>query len=173
MKKKTIIFVILAMFSVVFIAGVSGVVFLVCNAEIVMNYFTDYHYTSEKRLLRYLDENYSISFPQSMTNVKVAEAYTGFDGSSTFILKFHANSDETNDFLMQFGEISERFKAYTPEADKRVGDKYPEWFKSPIEAGQIGNVHIRGFNVSHLTDVYIDMSNKSEFVIYMEGVYKI
>jgi hypothetical protein len=167
-KKKNII-VVLTIFFVVAIAGISGVGYLVCNPEILMNYFDNYHWASEKGLLRYLEKNYRITFPQSMTNVKAAELNTGFDGSSMFILKFQLSSDELNNFLTQFGEITESFKPYTPEADKRVGDEYPEWFKSPIETGQIGNVNTRGYNP---TDIYIDKSNESEPVIYMEGIYR-
>jgi hypothetical protein len=164
MKKKKIFIILSVIISITFIAGIAGVGYFV-----FMYYDGNYHNTSVTRLILYLEKNYAISFPQSISNAKAAEANTGFDGSSTFILKFQIDPDELNAFLTQFGEIPENLKTYTSEADNRIGDKYLSWFKSPIEAGQVGSVNIRGYNP---IDIYIDASNKSTTVIYMEGIYR-
>ena len=137
-------------------------------------YFTtNYHPTSQKKMFVYLEKYYTIKFPESMANIEVAEAYGGFDGSSSFILKFKIAPDEFDVFLEQFGKCVESFIPYTSGADKRVGDRYPDWFKSQIENGRLGEINVHGFNASHPTDIYIDTSNVNIYVIYIKGFYKI
>ena len=139
----------------------------------MLHYSDYYHSTSVTRLLVYLEKNYEINFPQSLNNVKAGERYIGFDGSSMFILKFQLGARELDHFLEQFGNGSWNFQPFRPEADKRIGSAYPDWFKSPIEEGQVGKLDIRGFKVDHHTDIYIDRSNENDCTVYMEGFYRI
>lgn len=154
----------LVIFPVLLVTVVTGVGYLALNSEKITNYFAQYHRTSEKKLIRFLEERYDYTFPLSMINVKAGELYTGIDGSSMYILKFQISSKELDIFMMQFDKSAENLRAYASEADRRTGDEYPERFKTPIEKGLIGN--------SAVPYIYIDTGNQNESIIYMEGVYK-
>lgn len=154
------------------ITGVFTLGFMVFfTPEKIMDYFTDYHWTSQRALIQYIEKHYTISFPQSMNNVKVAEAYIGFDGSSMFIIKFHMNPEELGSFLSQFDETTDNMIPYASKVDKRGSDEYPEWFQSPIENGWIGEIDIYGVS-NNRPDIYIDSSNEKECIVYMEGLYR-
>jgi hypothetical protein len=174
MKKQTKIVVVfcLLLTSVFSAAGLTIAGFLLLNPEIVMRYFDRYHDTSEKALISYLEENYDLLFPKSMSDFKAAERQVGFDGSSEFIAKFSVDENGLAEFLQRFGRTLESFEIYTAQTDKRRGDNYPDWFKSPIMKGTMGQIDVRGFNAVHATDIYLDMTDANAYVVYMEGFYK-
>lgn len=175
MKKQTkiIISLCLSMISVFLIAGLLFAGYPLLNPEVVMRYFDRYHGTSEKSLVSYLEDNYDLLFPKSMSDLKAAERQVGFDGSSVFIAKFSVDENGLVEFLQQFGRTLESFEIYSLHADKRRGDNYPDWFKSPIMKGTMGQIGIHGFNAVHATDIYLDMTDGDKIVVYMEGSYRI
>lgn len=107
-------------------------------------------------------------FPQSITDIK-AETITKdiFEETTYFILRFQADANEVNDFLLRLGKTSENFAPYTPGLDKRFRYKYPEWFQSPIKTGQAGIIDIH----EKTLDIYVDTGHENVSVVYMEGIY--
>lgn len=156
-----------ALVCIVVLVVILGIIYLLYN---ILYYCTAYHSTNQKTLIMFLEKNYNVNFPQSMTDIQASELYTGIDASSYFVLKFRADSIQTNDFLRQLNGDPNWLVPYTPEYINNIG-KYPAWFRSPIKIGQKGHITSKS-NTGIMMDVYIDTDNEDYFVVYMEGVYK-
>lgn len=131
-----------------------------------------YPETNPDKLIKTLEERFILTFPLDIRNAKAAKYYSGFDGSMGFLLRFHTPNSAAESFLESLTLEFNTNLEYSKEKDDRHG--YPEWFKTPIQKGQIFRINIKARkDVSHAAyysfEVWIDTSNENESIIHMSG----
>lgn len=134
-----------------------------------MREFTKYQNTNPAKMIVYLEKRYAFDFPDSISDAKAAKRMTGFDGSSSFIMKFHIERDDVEAFVSSLGVLAESHVFF----DERQRESYPAWYKTPITTGKLSRIRRRKsiHNADWSFYVYIDLGNEQEPVIYLEGCY--
>lgn len=155
----------------------TGAVFCVtCLPGIVLNFLTKYHESDPQKMMVYLSDRYTLTFPESTQPIKAATAAMDASGNYDFIMKFQMKTEEIDTFLANFEETIDEFTIYNPALDDRLQKNYPEWFKTPIKSGQIRDFR-RHATPAHLKNIlfnfelYIDTSQNNIVTFYMNGVY--
>lgn len=154
-----------------------GAVFCVtCLPGIILDLLTKYHESDPQKMMVYLSNRYTLTFPESTQPIKAATAALDASGNYAFIMKFQMKAEEVNTFLASFEETIDEFTIYNPALDNRLHKNYPEWFKTPIKSGQIRDLsrhatpaHLK--NISFDFELYIDTSQNNIVTFYMNGVY--
>jgi len=125
------------------------------------------------KVLTYLEKRYDIKFPENAEEVKAARDGKGWDGTSSFIIKFTAKPSEVEKFIGT--AVNSSIRHYRPEGNPKYPNKYvPDWWKKPIEKGERGWLSvIDNFVEDWSSELYIciDSSNDKKYVVYLHGPY--
>ena len=128
---------------------------------------------NHKELFPTLEWVFDVDFPVNAKEVKAAKTPSR-EGSVHFIVKFCADPNTVNRFL-EFAaercdfEPYERGYAFTTN-----GWPSPRWARTPIKQGRKHTLRsIKGELISTDAHLYVDTTNKENFVVYVEGSYRI
>jgi hypothetical protein len=134
--------------------------------------YYEYRYIECKpeELLPDLERIFDVNFPEGIREVRTAKTRGLWDSTdSAFIVKFSAPPDITNKFVESFPE-KVTLGSYEAESDFRNNRQLstPQWFIESIKKGNEGSVYASNKDI----DLYIDTSNKKNFVVYLRGYYE-
>ncbi|HML76487.1 MAG TPA: hypothetical protein PKB02_18490 [Anaerohalosphaeraceae bacterium] len=171
-NRRAIIIILGTLLGISILGGVSSV--LGVYYLLYLPFSLHYSEIDAQKAIAHVEDRYSFCFPAEIYNVKAAKAYGDLDGSSSFVLKFNIPSENMG--AIMFGPYSRKeILDYTEGLDWRLKhENYPDWYKVPIEQGKIITVQAPANvpDVYFTIEVYVDMSNEKDYVVYMEGAYK-
>ncbi|HML73756.1 MAG TPA: hypothetical protein PKB02_04600 [Anaerohalosphaeraceae bacterium] len=153
---------------------VGGGYLLIKLPGIVIDVLTRYYESDPQKMMVYLNDRYGLAFPKSTIPIKAATATTDASGNSSFIIKFQINYEDVNGFLANFEQSIDELAIYSPAADCRSQNNFPDWFKTPIQSGRIGYLRKKAKNIKLIAFgfvLYVDLSKDDTVVVYMEGTY--
>lgn len=159
-KKMWVLLVVFFFFAIIVIAVgymlfMAAIGFLECDSE---------------KLLPYLEDRYSFSFPSDIANVRSATGNRTLDGCLDFVLKFSIPMDDLETFVHGIGTVSS-FDEYKEINDWRLENPSyftPNWFLKPIPKGKIAEVSVSGTTLK----ICVDTSDEDRCIVYMKGFYK-
>lgn len=121
-----------------------------------------------EELLPEVERVCDINFPEGITGVKTAWAYTVWDspGANPFIVRFLADPNTISWFLKSLPKDIE-FTEYEPNMDDRNSYRspIPDWFTEPIQRGKKTCVLT---DSAHL-EIYVDTADEKSLVVYVRG----
>lgn len=140
--------------------------------DTIFRIWSKYNSIDHKVLIKEIEDVYSITFPQDISNVIAGKTGTSWDGGQSFILKFEMQSDHWEE-LYSIGRVS-LLMDYRGGLDRRLEKKYyPAWFTVPVVKGKIFDIGVKKKDIPNATyhfKVYVDTANDEKAIVYMSGI---
>jgi hypothetical protein len=137
-----------------------------------MRAWSTYHSIDPGILINEIEEEFSITFPQEISNAQAGKGFRDHwqsDAQYPFIIKFELPSIG---YLFSIGPMSS-LQDYQESLDWRQSGGYvcPDWFLAPITEGKIFDIYVyrKKFSARFHIKVYVDTSNVDKVIVYMSG----
>jgi hypothetical protein len=122
-------------------------------------------------LARSLERVFAIDLPENVDEPKAAKMNLTIGGDIHFLLKFSADSNDTDSFVETLAKTSQNssidWLVYREETDGRGYHTWPlpRWFTKPIDDGKVGDYSLGDRSMT----IYLDTGHKEDVVIYIKG----
>lgn len=117
-------------------------------------------------VLPFVEKDLFVDFPEDIKQLKIAKSKYKIQFMN-FLIRFSANPNTVDQFLKSFPE-EVKFESYI--RDSLSGRFLPKWFKEPIRVGKRNVKSVKGEKCK-LGEIYIDTTDKENFVVYLKGFY--
>jgi hypothetical protein len=124
-------------------------------------------------LARALERVFTVDLPENVEELKGAKMNLTIGSEIHFLLKFRADSNDTDSFIETLTKASQNpsiiWRVYKEKTDRRGHHTWPvpRWFTKPIDKGKkVGY----SFGNGSMT-IYLDTGCKEGVVIYIKGWY--
>lgn len=128
-----------------------------------------YRDVNPHKLVKGLEERFSIDFPLDIENVKGAKAFNN-SLAERFILKFEMPKDALEKFISSFGVVDNN-NEYAKCRNYRSGIRIPDWYVTPIDKGSVINTSVYLEGIRFTFKIFIDTSHEGNCTVYMSGMY--
>lgn len=130
-----------------------------------------YKESTPEEVIRNVERFLDINFPEQIESVRAATAQNWDSSAIDILIRFAAHPNEVNKFLKSLGRSYKlEFEPYRHYPDERsFGSSTPKWFTEAISAGKEVDVDLSPMGNPYV--IYIDESNKDNFIVYMAGHY--